>query len=249
MPEAAKDRVWERLEASLAADDENPFELVSVKRPRATRIAAVLALAAAAVLAIVAVKIGVDTIEHKSPRDSGSEAVYGHTSSAEVWGVRARGHAQRKQPWVPVTTAATASEPVEDEPELPEEGNLRPRQDTLPGPDRARPPEQATPAPPVGEPRQEHGDTNSLVEETRALARAQQALADGEPDRALGLLEACARTFPGGVLVEERSALRVVALCESGKTMQARGEARLFHQRYPTSALSARVRRACPVAP
>ncbi|MGB1015446.1 MAG: hypothetical protein ACPG4T_15020 [Nannocystaceae bacterium] len=246
MPGAAKDRVWQRLAASVAADDEDPFEAASIKRPRTTRVATVLALAAAAVLAFWALRIGLNTAEHATHNDTGSEAVYGQTSSVNAWRAKRRRQAQPKPQPIEVMAPARSA-PSEGKPTTPKATDSRPQQEAPPASERkSRRP--AKPSPATGTPAQDLGDTSSLVQETRALTQARQALAEGEPGQALELLERCATKFPEGVLVEERSALRVVALCEAGSLIQGRGEARLFHKRYPASALSARVRKACPVA-
>ena len=84
-----------------------------------------------------------------------------------------------------------------------------------------------------------------LREETHALRMAQQALRAGNAERALMLLDDQDRTFQPGQLQEERSAARVLALCQGGRVDQARTEAARFEQRWPRSALLARIRSSC----
>jgi len=84
-----------------------------------------------------------------------------------------------------------------------------------------------------------------LREETRELRTAQQALRAGDAERALSLLNEQDRTFQPGQLQEERSAARVLALCQSGQVDRARSEAVRFEQRWPKSALVARIRSSC----
>ena len=86
---------------------------------------------------------------------------------------------------------------------------------------------------------------DQLREETEALRSAQQALRDGDAMLALRLLQEQDAHFRSGVLQQERAAARVLALCQAGSVTQARVEAESFEQRWPRSALVARVRFAC----
>jgi hypothetical protein len=86
---------------------------------------------------------------------------------------------------------------------------------------------------------------DQLREETLELRRAQQALRAGDATRALSLLNEQDRAFQPGQLQEERAAARVLALCQSGQVDRAHAEAVRFEQRWPKSALLARVRSAC----
>jgi hypothetical protein len=86
---------------------------------------------------------------------------------------------------------------------------------------------------------------DELREETRELRSAQQALRAGNAGLALELLTRQDQTFQGGLLQQERSAARVLALCQSGHADLARSEAKRFEQRWPKSPLVARVRTSC----
>jgi hypothetical protein len=86
---------------------------------------------------------------------------------------------------------------------------------------------------------------DQLRDETRELRQAQQALRSGNVELALKLLNQQDKTFNRGVLQEERSAARILALCQSGQSDRARTEAARFEQRWPKSALLARVRSSC----
>jgi hypothetical protein len=87
--------------------------------------------------------------------------------------------------------------------------------------------------------------TSSLAEETRILERARKALADNDAGHALALLDEARERFPQGVLRQERAALRVVALCQTGRQQAGKRAAAAFLQTYPRSAHRARVERAC----
>jgi hypothetical protein len=81
--------------------------------------------------------------------------------------------------------------------------------------------------------------------ETRVLRRADEALRSGNPSLALSLLDEHARSFPQGVLSEERSAERVTTLCALGRTDEARAEARRFLATTPDSPLANEIRGSC----
>lgn len=87
--------------------------------------------------------------------------------------------------------------------------------------------------------------TPTIGAETQLLRRADQALRNGDPPRALDLLDEHARTFPNGVLAEERSAERVTTLCALGRVSEARTEAARFLAANGESPLADAVRRSC----
>ncbi len=81
--------------------------------------------------------------------------------------------------------------------------------------------------------------------EIALLSEAQRALASGQADRALQLLDRHARDFPRGSLTEERAAARIIALCALGRVTAARAETAAFVRQSPESPLVERVRAAC----
>jgi hypothetical protein len=84
-----------------------------------------------------------------------------------------------------------------------------------------------------------------LLAETEALKDAQRALRSGDTDQALELLSGQDQTFAAGSLQQERAAARILALCQAGRVEQARTLAARFVERWPRSALRARVTSAC----
>lgn len=86
---------------------------------------------------------------------------------------------------------------------------------------------------------------DGLREETEALRLAQQALRDKDPERALRLLDEQDRRFQPGLLPQERSAARILALCQASRVSEAREQATRFERQWPRSALLGRVRSAC----
>lgn len=91
-------------------------------------------------------------------------------------------------------------------------------------------------------------ESGGLAAELASLERARSALATHSPNQALALLEEHERAFPKGAMIEERRAIRIVALCEAGKSEQGRAEARAFLAVNPDAALVSRIRSACGLA-
>lgn len=87
-----------------------------------------------------------------------------------------------------------------------------------------------------------------LLEETRLLEAARQALGRGEPSKALTLVEQSEARFPTPILGEEREALGAMALCDAERPAEGRAAARRFFRDHPASALRASVGRACKMS-
>jgi hypothetical protein len=115
------------------------------------------------------------------------------------------------------------------------------------------PPEVAlapiTAEPPIVRPRAPSGSVaeplDPVLDETRLIAGAQEAIERHDGRGAMALLAEHARRFPEGQLREERFAFRVSALCELGETERARREATSFLDVFPVSVHAPRVRSSC----
>ncbi len=90
--------------------------------------------------------------------------------------------------------------------------------------------------------------TGDVAAEVRLLGEAHAAIQGGQAERALVLLEEHARRYPNGALGEEREAARIAALCEVGRTVEARSAADRFLRASPLSPHAGRVRASCGVA-
>jgi hypothetical protein len=88
----------------------------------------------------------------------------------------------------------------------------------------------------------------SIAQETALLAEVQRALKSGRAMLALEALDRYAEQCPLGLLQEEATVSRVLALCALGRTQDARRWADEFLRRYPTSPLLPRVRNACALS-
>lgn len=86
---------------------------------------------------------------------------------------------------------------------------------------------------------------STLEKELVLLRRAKAALDRGDPGEALALLDRHEKTYPNGILAEERGATRVLALCSAGRTREAKTSASDFLAKYPHSPSAVRVRGSC----
>jgi hypothetical protein len=86
---------------------------------------------------------------------------------------------------------------------------------------------------------------DSLAQEVAILSRAGAELHAGRPAAALKALDDHQRKFPSGVLVQERSAARVQALCALGRTKEARTAFERLARTSPSSPHVVRARKAC----
>lgn len=89
---------------------------------------------------------------------------------------------------------------------------------------------------------QQKARSNRLAEEVALLSRATTALHAGRAEEALRVATEHQQKFPGGLLSEERIAVRAQALCMLGRTAEAKRDlARLS----PSSPQGARARQRC----
>ena len=80
-----------------------------------------------------------------------------------------------------------------------------------------------------------------LLEESRRLTEARDALRRGDSAGALSTLSELQRAVPGGILGQEREALAIEALAKSGRSSEAQARARAFLQANPESPHATRV--------
>lgn len=86
---------------------------------------------------------------------------------------------------------------------------------------------------------------SSLAVELAMLQRARRAMNADNGRLALGIVEELDERFPKGVLVEERSATRILSLCQLERAAEAKRAARDFLELYPSSVYAERVRQSC----
>ena len=87
----------------------------------------------------------------------------------------------------------------------------------------------------VAEVRNAGRDQGNLTVESPLIDRARAGIETHDPARALAQLEEHKRRFPHGQLEEEREALWVQVLVESGNADRARAQAAEFRRRFPRS--------------
>jgi hypothetical protein len=98
----------------------------------------------------------------------------------------------------------------------------------------ARPLAASTPGAAAGAP--------SLSVEIALVQQAARALASGDAEVAMGLLDTYRRDCPRGVLAEEASALRVQALVQTGHAADAKALAQRLVAAHPDRVLASRLR-------
>jgi hypothetical protein len=111
--------------------------------------------------------------------------------------------------------------------------------ETAPPRPAADPMPSALASPPRNLPAEHLGGELPLIEQ------AQQALRQGNPQRAMSLLAEHERSFPNGTLAEERLAGKALALCQLGQTAASRQAADVLRRFNPHSPLWPRVAKAC----
>jgi hypothetical protein len=92
-------------------------------------------------------------------------------------------------------------------------------------------------------------EPSSLAAELAMLQRARRALNAENGRLALGIVHDLDEHFPKGILIEERSATRVLSLCQLERVAEARQVAHAFLERYPASVYAERVRGSCGADP
>ena len=100
-------------------------------------------------------------------------------------------------------------------------------------------------ASPIAAPTAAPAHASSLEEDATLLRAANDALAAGDPTRALRLLDEHAARFPNSALEPERSAERVFAFCAEQKIDDAHAAAGSFLSAHPSGPLASRVRTSC----
>jgi outer membrane protein assembly factor BamD (BamD/ComL family) len=92
------------------------------------------------------------------------------------------------------------------------------------------------------EPAPESRAASRLREESAAVLAIRKTLLSGDPREALRMLDRAASEFPNGALAQEREALSIRALVDSGEKEAARRRGEAFLRAYPKSPHAAEVR-------
>jgi hypothetical protein len=228
MPSAVRKRVWLGIAAGVAGVGASAGAAaggtVGLLSGTAAKTVLVAALLGAAGLGVTVLRSG------------------GHPTVASI-NVRTRPSEEveaRKEPGAPLpanpnvveTTEATGRAPAEHKPWAPVGG---PNARSTP----ASPPSDEL-APSRTEP--ETRATSHLREESAAVVAIRQKLLSGDPVEALRMLDRARAEFPNGALVQEREALAVRALVESGQKEAARKRGEAFLRAFPRSPYEAEVR-------
>lgn len=223
------DAIWTRVEQSIADGATGP--VVGTARSssgggRSLRNGWLLAIGAAAG-AVLALSITARLADHDDARPPLTESLDRSSHGEAAAAIEAT---PTHDPALPTSAVMPAEPPA-----------LQPRvEPTVPSSEPARPGSRArrpvaAPAPAVDAP-PAVDEADALVVELGLVRRARRALQDGDAATALSLLDAHARAFEHGQMVEDRLALRVEALCATGAERQARTEATRLRRSFPRSA-------------
>lgn len=213
--------IWTRIEHSIADGATGPS--VAAARPssggaQSVRTGWLLAFAAAAG-AVLALSITARLAGHDEARPPMSESLDRSERAAADDAIE----------------ATPTHEPSRATPTPAEPPAVRPRAEpTVPSSEPTRPGSRARR--PVATPARTVDEADALVVELGLVRRARRALQDGDATTALALLDAHARAFEHGQMVEDRLALRVEAFCATGAERQARTEATRLRRSFPRSA-------------
>jgi hypothetical protein len=104
---------------------------------------------------------------------------------------------------------------------------------------------KARPLPAAGKVAQPRRTTADLEGEVRLLEEADAELRRGDAEAAVARLAEHSARYPSGALVDEREAIRAMALCRLGKVAEGKMVADRFLSATRKSSLAARVRVAC----
>ncbi|MEX1364383.1 MAG: hypothetical protein AB1Z98_14750 [Nannocystaceae bacterium] len=208
-------------------------------------VAVTMALAAAVLVAVKLVGMGVATLDERA-REPAVEAPYRGGAESEGGQARSGGPSpgsvdrpERPAAAAPgegqseavVGTEVVVQTPVESAVvrDVAEPESVRPR--PRPSPRPASEPASAA---------------SSLMAELALIKEATAAKQQGRTAAGLRALQRHAEQFPKGTLADERRVLRAELLCAAGRPDEARAEVRSFLRQRAGSALSGRMERACP---
>lgn len=235
--EAMREQMWQRFDAS--------------RRPsrawvRAT-VVAVVAIAALLLLWLSIRELSGETARVRDP-GSGSQAPFDRSAGSPRGTASTRAErtaTATATATAPGTPPGTPPEPTADSVAPPlTDPVLEPSSSRRTSDDRPRPtrPTERTSTHAAEPPPPSPSDDLALVEAAEAALRA------GDPERALELLHRHEQRFPRAATVEEREALRVLALCAAGRAVEGRGARWTFLREHPRSAYRERIEKACPAA-
>ena len=207
-------------------------------------IAATVLLAAAVLLAVKAVGVGVTALASQA-REPAMEAPYQGAGTAEGGQViertppalprRARPARERTAVAVEPETADLDATAVEPEPAAPEAVE----------PEPAAPASRSRAAAPTRAPAPVQSTVEDLQAELSLIKRARAAKQEGRPAAGLSALAEHARRFPRGTLADERRVMKAELLCAAGRAGEARALVRRFLKQRAGSALAGRMSGVC----
>lgn len=209
-------------------------------------VAATVLLAAAVLLAVKALGVGVTALASQA-REPAMEAPYQGAGTAEGGQViertppalprRARPVPERTAVAVEPETADLDAIAVEPEPAAPEAVAVEP--------EPAAPASRSRAAASARAPAPVQSTVEDLQAELSLIKRARAAKQEGRPAAGLSALAEHARRFPRGTLADERRVMKAELLCAAGRVGEARALVRRFLKQRAGSALAGRMSGVC----
>lgn len=241
--EEARRRIRERiLDGARApiAPESSPASVAAGGARSGSSSMKTLGLASVCAFVLVSIFAVRATLEARSSAQGDDHATEAAPPTSEPRGAEAK-----REP-SPASNDVPASEGTISPYLLPDAPALAPAKPSA-GAVAARKPTAEAPAPgPVGTAESVANPVNdSLGNEMRILREAHAASKNGDPSRALTLLDEHARTYPRGVLREERLALTALVLCSQGRQADARRAAEELAHANPRSSHLERLRGSC----
>jgi hypothetical protein len=246
MPGTLRRRVWAGLVTGLTAVETVAAAGTALQKGAAAKGAVALlsgTMAKGALVLAVAGGVGLGMASLRSPSEPAVESRVARRAPS----LTAPSTAQLSPPAELIALPEPERAPAKEAATTPSPDGVRPRALHAPRP-ASRP---SAPAPTA---RASDGDTQSvevssesrrasrLAEESAAVVAIRKTLLSGEPNEALRMLDRARLRFPDGVLEQEREALAVRALVESGQKDAARKRGEAFLRAYPRSPHAARLR-------
>jgi hypothetical protein len=212
-PVEAKERVWERIQETLAVP------------PAATATSEATGLAgggAATVIGVLVAGVVIAVAMSETPSQSRLNTPHPETSVHQLMEPAVAVPASPPPMVAPVVAPVVAA--LEQSPREPD-GAVAP----------SPPPQPVPEARPAGTSRRASAPKGLSAAERALLDQGRSALREGRPGAALRAADEHQKRFPRGRLIEEGAALRIRALDRLGRHDASREAARVFLRRYPTS--------------
>jgi hypothetical protein len=231
-PAGAQERIRKALDARIAAGDPGPSDMQPTSGPGSLRRILV------GLVFVIGVAAGI--LWKKSTEPASSPASV--PPSPVIASVPARAPAPPLVAAVPVPQEPPAAAPASEAPPLPSRSipHPVPRIPLAPLPRKSPPVEAEKPAP-----EKPPEETCGIAGELKLLQQAQRNLQERKAEEVLTALQQASKACPGEGLEQERLALRILALCQLGRSDDARSGIARLEKDAPQSPSLGRIHAEC----